>query len=581
MTFYEFSVAQILQNIVEPYGYGERAFWEVMQHPDMQRVDPETGQLAWASARVALLLPEIHYYDRLDLLPRLIDMPFLETFEELDDIPLRFLDQMLAYSSIDAGPEDEYRVLTHPSLQNGLTDEEPFVPLLAYLEGRDPGLAARIAVLPWIEDGIDESEYLAARRLQGLALQSLPVTQALIEKPWVWDGLDWAERSVMFYLESLSRDTWLSGSTVRENFEADVLNIVGMPFLETVGPLDAAALRTLDNFLSSLDIRPAQILNHPRLRDGITDDLAIAIVASDTLIYNPDKTIDEILLLFDQFSEPGWATVEQRIPTFPLAGEVFLTVVRTDEYPRYMNTLDDTILRHEAFMGVPYPNKYVILFVADIGGGGYAADMNARRLVIDIGYAETGDNSVLGVIGHEVGHSYWGGVAAWMTEGGAVFLQRIGEGLRNSEFNFRIGEETCPASEGHAGQQFHNLTELQFGRASVDVHACDYIMGSGIFFDLYNALGREVFQQGFRELHLNRGAERFYGLPIAKRPPRITDEVWYDGVKHEECSLVKGKGYSWCHMKAAFVAGQEPDIAAKADSILKLWFTARPDTADS
>ena len=53
-----------------------------------------------------------------------------------------------------------------------------------------------------------------------------------------------------------------------------------MPFLETIDGVDAAAMTALDMLAWQFDLDYLQpVLDHPTLRDGITDDQAVVVAA--------------------------------------------------------------------------------------------------------------------------------------------------------------------------------------------------------------------------------------------------------------------------------------------------------------
>ena len=568
MTLYELSVVQMLEKSVNPANYIEEAdtVWELVRHPDMNNIDPDTGQLTGAAGSLAYFLPDIHYRsgNLADPLPRLIDMPFLQSFDELDYIPLRFLEYMLSHGPADVSDDDKIWVLSHPSWEEGLTDEEPLLPLLMFLERKDPVLMAQVAGLSWVMDGIDDSEYYPALRLQKLALESVAVLRAVLDEPWIRDGLDRAESSVVNALSQLSRGAWFHDSSMYEYFTAESIAMLQMPFLDTVEPSDARALWALADLMTFDNTRPSRVLAHPALRNGITDEQTAPVLAAAFLKLNPDRIKNSLDGLLHEFLDPLHTTVEQRMLTLPLAGEVQLMVVRTDNYPHYMHYFEQSVRHHEDFMGVPLPYDSGVLVITEIGGGGWANWVQGG-MAIDTAYARAGNNAVRGVIAHEAAHVYWTGWNPWMAEGPAVFLERISQHKDTHESNFKVGVDSCSSA--------YNIADLYKSRSGL----CPYVLGSAFFYDLYHAIGEEAFRQGFRNLYLipNEETALFSSIvPKGSRAGRnITGEKWYEGVRHEECSLVAGRPWSWCYFKAAFVADQEPEIAANADAVIKLWLT--------
>ena len=94
--------------------------------------------------------------------------------------------------------------------------------------------------MPWIADGILESERGAAQELVDLVASHGPVFDVVVSKAWVADGLDETERSV---LESLGR--------IAEANQDAAGRVAAMPLLETIELADDDNLRTLSGLTHS------------------------------------------------------------------------------------------------------------------------------------------------------------------------------------------------------------------------------------------------------------------------------------------------------------------------------------------
>ena len=94
--------------------------------------------------------------------------------------------------------------------------------------------------MPWIADGILESERGAAQELVDLAASHGPVFDVVVSKAWVADGLDETERSV---LEGLGR--------IAEANQDAAGRVAAMPLLETIELADDDNLRTLSGLTHS------------------------------------------------------------------------------------------------------------------------------------------------------------------------------------------------------------------------------------------------------------------------------------------------------------------------------------------
>ncbi len=190
----------------------------------------------------------------------IVQMSFLDDagvgdhFEAGDRLILGGLSR-LARSSLDS----LNRVLTHPDLQGGITDESTVLVLLLLLD--DPAAAEAIRALPWIEDGLTDShgdeqpgefvedETVHAMGLIDLARRANLSFRAFVEIPWVRDGYDRAEWPIIADLLEMAR--FDDGATAR---------VMAMPFMASPSRgdqpmtsllLEAARRRSLQRLLSS------------------------------------------------------------------------------------------------------------------------------------------------------------------------------------------------------------------------------------------------------------------------------------------------------------------------------------------
>ena len=95
-----------------------------------------------------------------------------------------------------------------------------------------------------------------------------------------------------------------------------------MPFLKTIEPPDASAMEALSRLAISDTETFRDVLSHPALTDGISNDLA-PIVATLHGVAGTNPALIEVLL------DPNRVVLELRTITLPLSGEVVLTIIRT------------------------------------------------------------------------------------------------------------------------------------------------------------------------------------------------------------------------------------------------------------
>ena len=445
----------------------------------------------------------------------ILGRPFLETVESGDGDAVRAL-QILGSRS-----EETLRVvLGLPWAEDGLNEHEAeFVGALGWLAERDEAAALqvfeRFSTQP--PRGADA---VAVRVLTGLAAHHPELFRAVMVKPWVEDGLDERETSIA---QDLS---WLA-----DKDEPAALQVLGMPFLQSIEPVDVGAVRAL---WISAAFRPPEIFQriiaHPTLSGGVTDEWArVVTVLGGVSGYDADR-IDVLL-------DPRRVSVEERVIDLPLAGTVTLAIVRTRPGAEsvIMDFLEHSVRGSEAFMGAPLPTSRVTLHFDEayrFGGAGLHFSTHIgmlSRYDVDDGSAVARDAAP--IIAHEVGHFYWGGGKPWVVEGGASFLEAVSEHARTGQ-SIDAGGHPCT----HAG----NITQLE-GQGGEGEFGCYYAFGERLLIDLYRNLGEDTFRRGFLDLYLRTKAgsleiEDYRAAFTAVAPDRAADidritARWYEGAE--------------------------------------------------
>ena len=202
---------------------------------------------------------------------RLVSMPFMETIEFGDLETVRRL-QELAQNN----PESLQKVLSHPTLADGITDQLVIQVSLLYLEQTNPEISTAISGLPWVQDGItyvppgnwssgkadpEEFESHNVRNMVELGVRSPEFLLQLTAKPWVIDGISNKERGV------LSPFNNLTGNTPQLAIE-----LLNMPFLTTVDGRDINTLWKLAHLTRNSGVPLKEFLSSPELARGITDN---------------------------------------------------------------------------------------------------------------------------------------------------------------------------------------------------------------------------------------------------------------------------------------------------------------------
>ena len=273
---------------------------------------------------------------------QIAQMPFLRTREVsgYDGWLLREL-RVIAKSDLDG----LRRVLAHPSLQGGITDDNRGSVLMLILEQQSPEALAAIMNLPWVNDGItgkvsqsdvwipSDHELREVFRLVAESRHRRQLFLAKLSKPWFRDGLDSNEYRVVGFLDRIS--TFDLAASVA---------LLRMPFLDSVDYDDSVIV---DEILQLAQVDRAgfqQLLSHPVVRNGIRDGQRSTVELLSLSIRNPQAAPFIAALPWIQ---DGIAPSETRAVTvmhwLGLASEQVLQVVAQKSWVRDGLSIDEII----------------------------------------------------------------------------------------------------------------------------------------------------------------------------------------------------------------------------------------------
>ena len=394
------------------------------------------------------------------------------------------------------------QLIAFPWLMDGVTQTEgSLVSDLGYIAGDNVVLATRLVSLPWLADGLDEAERITTERLQWIASEDVELAKAIAYKPWMKDSLtNDAARAVnsLYYINY--EDTALAKS------------IAAMPFLDTLEPTDAAVLESLSWLAYTEIFALREVLAHPTLEGGITDEWAPVVALMDAVNEAAPAFLRPLL-------DPEQATVERRSITLPHSGATDLAIIRTAPgAPRSMNLLEHSVGSVEKFMGTALPTNYVgLLFGTAVLGYSGGTNYGAYFVMLPKYDADDGsdaDDYAGHLMAHEVAHYYWRGNPNWLDEGLAELLASVSENERTGAA-VSIDYTYCPAGDNIA------LLERLDAAGVIYDYRCNYALGGQFFLELYNALGDAAFRQGLRNLYLaslvEDYADEFDGSPVGIR----------------------------------------------------------------
>ena len=447
----------------------------------------------------------------------------------------------------------------------------------AWLEQNRPQAAIAIRALPWVGDGINGSELQAVEALIATARWYPDVFGSLMRMSWLGDGVTDAEaiairyiRATAFY-DSKSPGAGLAGLMLQKSWVQDAISadeatvirfllwtvsydtdfppperiiaavnaaagrILAMPFLGSVESADALAVRSLERIedISKADF--LQIMSHPVLSDGITDEEAkIVLLLGATYQYGDRALVDTLL-------DPTQITVEERAIRLPQSGKMDLAIVRTAPgAARSMDLLEHSVRSIEEFLGTPFPTNHVAVFFNEAAVLEGAAGVNFGTHVtmlprFDVDDGSHDANFLPSLTAHEVAHYYWRGNETWIDEGSATFMEFPVENMRTGR-GLIADRYPCPYVSSIA--EVVALDPEQLSPEDI----CNYSLGERIFLDLYRNLGEAIFRQGFSRLYqssqvldeylwpteLNINHARVAFQPIAPAARAVINR-WYDG----------------------------------------------------
>ena len=373
---------------------------------------------------------------------------------------------------------------------------------LRYMARDDITLAARLVDSSWLANGLDEFELTTIERLAWIADQDVELAKAIAYKPWLGEISlsNAAARAVnsLYYINY--EDTALAKA------------IAAMPFLDTLEPTDAAALESLSWLAYTEIFALREVLAHPTLEGGITDEWAPVVALMDAVNEAAPAFLRPLL-------DPEQATVERRSITLPHSGATDLAIIRTapGALPS-MDLLEHSVGSVEKFMGTALPTNYVgLLFGTAVLGYSGGTNYGAYFVMLPKYDADDGSDAAdyAGhLMAHEVAHYYWRGNPNWLDEGLAELLAAVSENERTGAA-VSIDYTYCPAGDNIA------LLERLDAAGVIYDYRCNYALGGQFFLELYITLGGDAFRQGLRNLYLaslvEDYADEFDGSPVGIR----------------------------------------------------------------
>ena len=354
-------------------------------------------------------------------------------------------------------------------------------------------LADHMLHFPWVKDGITDVEARIIPDLSWLMHDAPALAEHMLELSWVQDGITANEGKAIEYLYRITRS----------DSEA-AADIITMPFLKTLEIDDVLALHALSkpSHENTLDV----VLEHPTLRNGITDDLTTLVTAAGTI-----REAAEVRRMLN----PGYADIEVLTEGTVLTSDLKISIVRTDDpsWDGAAQGLKFAVAMVESGMKLPLPIPHVIVVINDLavphGGAGAADHWFAigihTRNEKPVRYA-SGKDVLHSTYIHEITSQFFNSdfMESWLTNGVATtfeYIYRL-EGRSPSE----VPQEMLQINR-RGDCDAHDL-KMHTERGKSAKSSCKYYLGLGLFRELAETMGYEEYYAGLR---------RLYGLSLETR----------------------------------------------------------------
>ena len=202
-----------------------------------------------------------------------------------------------------------------------------------------------------------------------------------------------------------------------------------------------------------------------------------------------------------------------------------------------MDNLERAVGGIEEFMGYPFPQRQVIYLFASAPGGGVNRDSHV--------HIRADEQRAKGIMVHEAAHWYWDVLPRWLVEGGAVYVEYS---LQSSNLERFLRRQFRPCT---LVQTISELEALE-PDGSFAQYDCIYTLFPRLLDDLSRVMDETSFRQAFRRLFLHTK----FDVP-------------------SECSNFDPEGFPWthiCHVREAFAAYADSEIAAEVEDIITRWY---------
>ena len=275
-----------------------------------------------------------------------------------------------------------------------------------------------------------------------------------------------------------------------------------MPFLDSVEPNDLLAIRAMYALANREGgTLLSDVLAHPTLESGITDDQTTLVAAAGTL-----QDPEEIRLML----HPGYAFVETVNAATSLSPTLELSIVRTgrNQPGSTVEIALQAIEFVEDVMQVPLPVNHVIIVLNE------HRELRHQSSGANHGFAFTANPNLeagaghhfRSLIVHEIAHYYWRLEPDWIDEGVASIFEFM--------WGTKLGISRGLLNPYRGDCEVHDLSTLSALDPGTGQRQfiCNYFLGQMLFQELLEDAGTEDFSEGLRALYRLQLSQSSAGL---------------------------------------------------------------------
>lgn len=444
----------------------------------------------------------------------------------ITDAELEALEDLIVLSAFE--PEMVAILLSLPWVGDGLDNSEwaTFEGLLR--AGRDDiRLLRLLAASDWVSEGAGQADPLIGDvidSLRGVSQRDAPLVPMIVSAPWVVDGVTPTESILLSLLPEYVRGNRTSSTALSDNVElTDHVGILARDLANQA--LDVRTSYALFNVISS-SFPPdtlEQVTSQAWFRDGLDDVEAARVVILLGILDHSDR-FQELL------QEP---LLPDKTFSLPLAGDVRIWLLQREDVSAptedLLTIIESSARISEDLVGAPFPTTDIIVNMV-----GYSSE--CRPIFGQMRWSEHCESEGPA---HEVAHYYFNyGNPEWLSEGAANLVQGyVNDALGVETLADRRTRLALDAARWADEKGIENLGHYLHYREVDNDHRYDDVLGPALYqlgedflHNLSDAMGRPAMSAAINELHLP--AWDYFQPPYRGTYVRSEETIFNTFLKH-------------------------------------------------